>query len=227
VKPQSVIRQLDDLIAGRSILGHPFYQAWRHGTLTRDQLATYAATYYPHVAAFPGYLETAAAGARDPQVRAELERNLLDERHHPKAHNELWLDFAAAMGADRRAVETAPPRPAARATVATFTALTGRGTAEALAALYAYESQQPDVSREKADGLRSRYGVTDPQALAYFTVHAETDLEHRAGERAALERCLAQGASADAVLDSARAALDAYWGLLDGVCEEAAVPTTC
>lgn len=227
MKPQDVIRQIDDLISSRSILGHPFYQAWRNGALTRDQLATYAAVYYPHVAAFPAYLETAVAGAADPVVRAELERNLRDERQNPKAHNELWLDFAGAMGADRGAVERAAPRPAARAAVDTFNALAQRGTAEALAALYAYESQQPEVSREKADGLRSRYGVTAPDALAYFTVHAETDLEHRAGERAALERCLTQGASPDAVLASAGAALDAYWGLLDGVCDEAAVSMTC
>jgi pyrroloquinoline-quinone synthase len=225
VTAHDTIRRLDDLIQSRSILRHPFYVAWQQGALTRDQLATYARVYYPHVAAFPGYLTSTAAGATDPEVRGALERNLADELHHPKAHQELWLDFAAGVGADRGAVAAAAPSAATGAVVATFDGLTRSGAANGLAALYAYESQQPEVARQKADGLRHRYGVTDPAALAYFEVHAETDLEHRAEERAALERCLAAGASDDEVLASASRALDAYWSLLDGVCDEAGI--TC
>ena len=66
----AVLRRLDDLIASRSILEHPFYVAWTAGTLSREQLAAYAESYYPHVAAFPGYLEQAAANATDAVVRA-------------------------------------------------------------------------------------------------------------------------------------------------------------
>lgn len=216
------VHRLDDLVQARSILRHPFYQAWRDGTLTRAQLATYAAVYYPHVAAFPRYLTATAAGA-DAVVRDTLARNLTDELHHPKAHHELWLDFAAGLGADRRAVASDAPRARTAAVVATFDQLTQSGPAEGLAALYAYESQQPEVARQKADGLRAHYGVTDPAALAYFEVHAETDVAHRAEERAALEHCLATGAAPAAILGSAAAALDAYWSLLDGVCDEAGI----
>lgn len=219
------LRRLDDLIQSRSILRHPFYVAWQQGTLTREQLATYARVYYPHVAAFPRYIGAAAASATDPQVRAALDQNLADELHHPKPHVDLWLDFAAALGADRTALSAAPPHQTTGSVVATFDRLTQSGTTAGLAALYAYESQQPEVSRQKADGLQRHYGVTDRAALGYFEVHAETDLEHRAAERAALERCLAAGASDHVVLDAANQALDAYWALLDGVCEEAGV--TC
>ena len=48
-------------------------------------------------------------------------------------------------------------------------------------------------------------------------------IEHRAEERAALERCLAAGADGEAVLAAAGQALDAYWSLLDGVCMEAEI----
>ena len=58
-------------------------------------------------------------------------------------------------------------------------------------------------------------------------MHAETDIEHRLGERLALQICLESGASPQAVLDSADQALDAYWGLLDGVCQEAGIPMIC
>ena len=218
-----VLNRLDRLVASRSILRHPFYRAWERGALTRAQLATYARVYYPHVRAFPEHLRAAAAGADDPAVRAELAANLADELSNPKPHAELWLDFAEALGADRRAVADAPPAPAARAAVATFGRLARRDAASGLAALYAYESQQPEVSRVKMAGLRERYGVTSGRGLAYFDVHADADVRHRAGERAALARCLAAGADPDAIVGAADAALDAYRGLLDGVCDAAGV----
>ena len=218
-----VLNNLDQLVAERSILRHPFYVAWEQGRLTREQLATYARVYYPHVRAFPGYLRAAMADAADPAVRAELAGNLADEMSNPKPHAELWLDFAAALGADRHAVEAAEPAPAARAAVETFERLARRDAASGLAALYAYESQQPEVSQSKLAGLRKHYGIHDEEALAYFDVHSTADVRHRQGEREALARCLEAGADPDAVDTAAGAALDAYWGLLDGVCAEAGV----
>ena len=174
--------------------------------------------------AFPRYLEATIEGADDPASRAELQCNLADELSRPKAHHELWLDFADALGLDRYRVATAPPTPFARATVETFERLTSRDVASGLAALYAYESQQPEVSRRKMGGLRESYGVRSAKGLAYFEVHATTDLQHREGERNALARCLDGGASHEVVLNAATDALDAYWGLLDGICDEAAFP---
>ena len=227
MKPHDTLRRLDRLIQSRSILLHPFYVAWQRGELTRDQLATYARMYYPHVASFPRYLKSAADCADDSSVRSVLEQNLADEIGHPKPHNELWLDFAEGLGLERMSVAGAAAQPAAENIVNTFDRLTGSDAARALAALYAYESQQPEVSQQKAKGLRQHYGVDSFTALAYFEVHAETDVHHRNGERCALARCLATGASPDASLDSAKEALAAYWGLLDGVCEEAATHVPC
>ena len=226
MNPQDTLDRLDQLIQSRSILCHPFYVAWQRGELSGEQLATYARVYYPHVASFPRYLEAAIDSADDPVIRAELERNLTDERMVPKAHNELWLDFAECLGLERASVVSGDWHPAAEAIVHAFDRLTGDGSAGALAVLYAYESQQPEVSREKMDGLRRNYGMDSPEALAYFEVHAEADILHKEGERLALLRCLEDGASAEAVLDSAAEALEAYWGLLDGVCAEAGIPLT-
>ena len=221
-----VLHTLDARIHVRSILQHPFYIAWERRALTRAQLATYARAYYPHVHAFPRYLEATIARADDPASRAELQRNLADELSRPKAHHELWLDFADALGLDRYRVATAPPTLFARATVETFERLTSQDVASGLAALYTYESQQPEVSRRKMGGLRESYGVRSAKGLAYFEVHATTDLQHREGERNALARCLDGGASPEVALDAATDALDAYWGLLDGVCDEAGVSTS-
>ena len=221
----AALRELDASIGERSILKHPFYQAWERGELTREQLATYASVYYPHVRAFPRYLEAAMALATDDAVRAELADNLADELSNPRPHDELWLDFAAGVGADRTRVASAAPHPAAERIVSTFTSLASESLATGLAALYAYESQQPEVSRSKADGLRAHYGVEDQVTTAYFAVHQAADVRHRAGERDALRGCLDAGVPAGAIHEAAHRALDAYWALLDGVCEQAGV--TC
>lgn len=222
--PPEVLAALDELIRRRSILDHPFYRAWTAGTLSRADLAVYARIYYPHVAAFPSYLESAAARTADAEVRASLLDNLADERGNPAPHPELWLRFAEGVGADRQRVETGPPHAAAAATVTTFRRLCNRSTAAGLAALYAYESQQPEVAARKADGLRERYGVEDEATLAYFTVHSDADRRHRDEERRALARLLDHGSTRGSeILGAAAQALDAYWGLLDGVCTETGI----
>ncbi|MEO8910914.1 MAG: iron-containing redox enzyme family protein [Gemmatimonadaceae bacterium] len=223
MRPHETLRCLDELVQSRSILTHPFYIAWQRGELAREQLAVYATVYYPHVAAFPGYLKRAQTLAADPLIRDELANNLADELGNPAPHSELWLDFAEEFGVDRAELSLATPRPAAAAIVDAFSASANGDTAGAIAALYAYESQQPGVSRQKIAGLRDRYGVTNPRTLAYFEVHAEADVYHSEGERNAMLRCLADGAPPATVIESAEKALDAYWRLLDGICEEARV----
>ena len=218
------LERLDRLVASRSILDHPFYQAWQRGDLTRAQLATYARIYYPHVAAFPGHLEEALSRATDPTTRADLSANLADERGEPAAHPELWLDFAEGVGLERDGVAAAEPAPAAQRLIDALRSSARGSTAGALAALYAYESQQPEVSATKQNGLACHYGIADSRSIAYFAVHATLDLDHRQGERDALGRCLDEGADADEILRAAAETLDAYWGLLDGVCHEAGIP---
>lgn len=217
--------ELDALIQSRSILRHPFYVAWQQGNLTREQLATYARVYWPHVYAFPYYLECAAGTTDDLVTRTMLEDNLDDERSNPKPHPELWLGFAESLGQSRQSVIDTEAHTAASRMVATFARLTRSSTAAGVAALYAYESQQPEVSSQKRDGLRDHYGIDSRPALAYFDVHATADVAHSQGERDVLKRCLDDGVDRATIFDAAGEALDAYWGLLDGVCEEADIST--
>jgi pyrroloquinoline-quinone synthase len=121
-------------------------------------------------------------------------------------------------------VQSAAPHPAAEAMVRTFSDLARESLAGGLAALYAYESQQPEVSCTKAAGLRGHYGIDDPAAVAYFEVHEAADVRHRQGERDALASCLAAGTPPEVVTRATERALDAYWGLLDGVCREVGIP---
>jgi pyrroloquinoline-quinone synthase len=224
MNPYDTLNDLDTLIQSRSILRHPFYVAWREGKLTKNQLATYARVYWPHVATFPSYLETSIAKTDDPVVRETLRCNLRDEQTNPKPHPELWLDFATSFGQSRQEVLTAPRHQSADQIVNTFETLTSASTLEGVTALYVYEVQQPEVASQKMDGLRTHYGIDDDKSLAYFTVHAEADITHSQEEREMLRRCLDDGGEPGTVINAAMESLNAYWGLLDGVCEETAIP---
>jgi pyrroloquinoline-quinone synthase len=73
----------------------------------------------------------------------------------------------------------------------------------------------PEIAATKIDGLKKFYGIDQPEALAYFTVHEETDKVHRAAWRAWLEEH-AQG-DEDEIVGTAQEALEALWGALDAV----------
>jgi pyrroloquinoline-quinone synthase len=138
----------------------------------------------------------------------------VDEEQGPENHPELWLRFCDALGLDRDAVRSATLFPETEEALAAMRQVCRDEPAVAgVAALYAYESQQPEVMRTKREGLSGRYGVTS--GLEYFTVHESLDVEHRAGEREIVEAHAA--GLEDAVMAAARTGCDAANRVLDGV----------
>jgi pyrroloquinoline-quinone synthase len=214
-----LVKQLDNLVGRWHLLQHPFYQAWTAGTLERGALQLYAAQYYRHVQAFPEYLQALAARADD-GLRPVVEENLAEELSPGRTHPELWRDFAAAVGTSPRALDQSAPLPTTRALVETFQRLCREGSlAEAVAALYVYEAQVPEIAAKKIDGLRRFYGVSEPKGLAYFAVHEEADVRHRAAWREWL--ATQPEAENGRALAAGEQALRALWGALDGVTPQA------
>ena len=214
-----LMERLDAHIAARHTLDHPFYQAWNQGTLTREALQDYAAQYYHHVAAFPTYLSAVHSHTPDLAARRVLLQNLMDEEAGSPNHPELWLQFAQGLGLSPEAIQATPPQPETAALVATFDNICrNRPFTEGVAALYAYESQIPEVAQSKISGLRRHYNIEDDATLRYFAVHVEADEVHRADERLLLERYVTGEADTQNALDAADAALEAVWDLLSGVC---------
>lgn len=211
-------RALDQTVAERSLLKHPFYLEWTRGTLERLRLRDYAIQYYPHVEAFPRYLSAIHSRCGDIATRQALLENLIEEERGVENHPELWLRFAEGLGVAREQVTGAAPAAAAGKLVDTFTHLTRDLPIEVgLAALYVYESQIPAVASAKIDGLRRFYGVTDESALSFFTVHQEADVWHARTGAQLIEHYAERNGSAPAVMEAGRAALDALWAMLDSV----------
>jgi len=214
-----LLARLDAAIADKSLLKHPFYQDWQAGKLSREALQLYATQYYKHVEAFPRHLRVLAARTEGP-LQKLIREDLAEEENPAAPHPKLWRDFAGAVGVGEDDITCCPSLPGTKAVVQTFREICGdRPVAEAVAALYAYESQVPEIAATKIDGLKKFYGVTQPEGLAYFEVHEETDKLHRAAWRGWLE----EHASGDEeeILSTANEALDALWGALDAVhCEK-------
>jgi pyrroloquinoline-quinone synthase len=207
--------RLDEAIAGKPLLEHPFYQAWAAGTLTRDDLSFYASQYWRQVEAFPNYLGTIADRLPDGSVKETVEANLADERDGD--HPGLWLDFAAAVGSSREVTTTAAIEPETVECVGSFARAAAEASpAFAMGMLYGYESQTPAVAQTKITGLRDFYGIEGP-GVTYFELHGELDVEHSSEMAAAIGEVAVDDASKAEAEAGARAGAEAIWKLLDGV----------
>jgi pyrroloquinoline-quinone synthase len=210
-----LLEKLDAAIAERNLLKHPFYQDWQAGKLTRESLQVYARQYYKHVEAFPKHLRVLAARA-DESLKPVVLENLAEEENPARPHPKLWRDFAGALGVSEEEMTSSDSLPGTKHVVEKFREIcAGRSVAEAVAALYAYEAQVPEIATTKIDGLKKFYGITEQAGLAYFEVHEEADKEHRAAWRGWLE-ANANGNEAE-ILKSTNEALEALWGALSAV----------
>jgi pyrroloquinoline-quinone synthase len=192
----NLFERLDDVRDRWNVLHHPFYRRWECGELAPEDLAYYAAEYRHAVVALAELAKHSSA----PEHAAE-----------EAAHVTLWDAFAHSLDAD---LDRAP-RLETEACVDAWTA-TGDDL-EGVAALYAIESAQPDISRTKLDGLVEHYGFEPGSGgTAYFEVHSERDHEHAAeSKRVLAER--ARPEDHDRLVAAAERALAGNWTLLDGV----------
>src|SRR3989454_9907656 len=176
--------KVDNDIAEKHLLKHPFYLAWTRGELSKEALTDYARQYYHHVAAFPTYLSAVHAKCDNQPTRKQILSNLIDEEAGSPNHPELWKQFAAALGVEDVDLAKTEKQPETKSLIATFRSVCGeQSTAEGLTALYAYESQIPAICESKIDGLKKHYGFADPKDYEYFSVHIEADREHSTAER--------------------------------------------
>jgi len=214
---------IDDDIAAKHLLKHPFYLAWTRGELSKEALTDYAGQYYHHVAAFPTYLSAVHAKCDDPATRKELLNNLIDEEAGSPNHPELWLKFAGGLGVVESDVRQSEKWLETKGLIDAFRSVCRDGsTAEGLAALYAYESQIPAICESKIDGLKKHYGFTDPKHYEYFSMHIEADREHAAAEQKMLREHIGNQ-NFESVKASVNRVLDALWEMLSGVCRRHAI----
>ena len=210
--------RVDAAIAARRMLDHPFYQAWNEGRLSLEDLKEYAKQYFHHVDVFPKAVSQVHANCPDRAGRKMLAENIAEEEGLEAGrddHATLWKHFAYGMGASEDEVETAKLNPETQGLIDTFREQSRKSYAAGLGALYAYESQLPEVAATKIDGLVNLYEKDDADTLRFFRVHEEADVEH-----ADVCRGLINKLDADEQLEAeagAAALCDALNGFLSGM----------
>jgi len=221
INGEELCDRLDAIIQDRSLLKHPFYQTWQAGELTLDALRGYACQYYHHVLQFPTYVSGTHANCDDLPDRQELLENLVEEEQGPNHHPELWLRFGEALGLTREEMIESTPLPETTDLIQTYRRITkDTPFIRGISALYAYESQVPEVAGTKMDGLKRFYGIDDPQGLKFFIVHHSLDVEHSKVTRNLVAK---YGETPEAQEDATSAVEEAtqvLWSFLDGVNRE-------
>jgi pyrroloquinoline-quinone synthase len=180
MKNSPFIEKIDAEIQKHHLLNHSFYKLWNEGALKKETIQEYAAQYFNHVSSFPRYLSAIHSNCDDIKVRQLLLENLVDEEKGNENHPELWMRFAEGMGNTRQDVRDTVVMDETRELVETFKKLSKSEKYHiGLAALYCYESMQPEISETKKDGLQKFYGIEDENTLKFFTVHMHADKWHR------------------------------------------------
>jgi pyrroloquinoline-quinone synthase len=212
--------EIEAVLENKSLLKHPFYQAWTKGELTREDLAYYAEQYFKQESNFPRYVSAVHSNCPELKTRQMLLENLTHEESGPENHPELWLRFAGTVGAGRDSVLNAEMNAGTKRCVETFDRLSRGRWQTGLAALYAYEAQQPAVAKTKIEGLKSKYALDSKDALGFFQVHESVDAWHSESEKNVLLDEIRKDAKlGEEVKASVSEACDALNALLDGVCE--------
>ena len=215
---QALERRLQSVIDDRSMLEHELLKGWTEGTLEREAMQEFARQYYHFEVAFPRYLSAIHSRTDSAAIRQLLLENLWDEEHGDRNHPRLWLDFAKHLGLKEREVTGSKMTEETRALVKHFDREAREApVAEALATLYAFEGQVPNLSWLVIRALVEHYGFR-PDQFEFFSVHLVADIAHSGAEVAAIEESCTDE---EAVITATEEACDLLLRFLDG-CANAA-----
>lgn len=207
----NITKKIDEMIEERSLLKHPFYQAWSDGKLTKESLAGYSKEYFQLVKEVPSFMAPIIQKAPESVVK-ELVENQQEESDHIKP----WIDFAGELGISEEELLSYSGLPKTKQAVSDLNELmdTFEGGA---CAMYAFEKEIPKISQTKLDGLAEFYGMTSDEATEYFKLHTEADIRHAASWRNILEK---SSTDYDKLIEIAEKSISAQNLLLDSCFEE-------
>ena len=207
----NLIKQIDEMIAERSLLKHPFYEMWSDGKLTIDSLAGYSKEYFQLVKAVPSFMTPIIAKAPKPAV-AELIDNQQEEADHVRP----WIKFAGELGVAEQELTNYEGLEKTKKAVSELSDLMNTYEGGSCA-MYAFEKEIPKISQTKLDGMAKFYEMSNDEATEYFKLHTEADIRHAAAWRKILETT---STNTDTLIEIADKSISAQNLLLDSCYEE-------
>ncbi len=210
--------KLEEKIQSRHMLNHSFYTRWQRGQLSREELKGYAKEYYVFEKEFPRFLSAIHTKCEDQKTRQMILENLVHEETGPENHLNLWKQFAGGMGVSRQELDSHFHSDETEHLLKTFRKFTKEGDLQdGIAALYAYERQQPEVARQKISGLKAFYGVSDESVLSFFKAHQTYDIYHSETESSILNNLCQDEKTQSRAVAVVDETLQALYEFLDGV----------
>jgi len=206
-----LIKQVDEMIAERSLLKHPFYEMWSDGKLTIDSLAGYSKEYFQLVKAVPSFMTPIIEKAPKSAI-AELIDNKQEEADHVRP----WIKFAGELGISEQELTSYEGLEKTKKAVSDLSDLMNTYEGGSCA-MYAFEKEIPKISQTKLDGMAKFYGMSNDEATEYFKLHTEADIRHAAAWRKILETT---STNTDSLIETADKSISAQNLLLDSCYEE-------
>ena len=209
-----LIQKIDRIIEERSLLKHPFYQAWSDGKLTREALAGYSKEYYQLVKAVPIFM-TQLMDHVPASMHNELDFNQKEEF----SHINLWERFAGGLGISYEELKNYGGLYTTNHAISELHSLMSSFVSGS-AAMYAFEKEIPKISEIKLQGLAEFYGLASEDITKYFKEHMEADIRHTASWQKIIEQASEQYYLTNVMIDAAERSLICQNILLDSCYEE-------
>lgn len=178
------LKELKEEIAGspKQRVNHPFVKAVCAGTATMEQIRRWALQDYQFRSAVPRIAMLRYLACTDPEIAPQLFEVVEEETRGllpgSAGHADMFIEFAESIGVTRQELENAELRPATAAhlyyaeliihTLPWFVVM---------AAQVGAEGTFPPAVAALGQGFMKQYGMK-PEAVRFFTVHAEADEEH-------------------------------------------------
>ncbi len=180
------LKQLNEEFANHPAINHPFLS--KIGTLSIDQLKTFASQFYLYVRMFPRLMGAIVYNTPDESVRLPLILNLINECggvrnlngfDNQYTHPALFRVFTRALGIPEKELEATEPLPSTRQFIETYEHLylqspflkamgaVGPGT----------ECAVPKMYLPILEGLRTQNHFSEND-LHFFALHLPIDQEH-------------------------------------------------
>ncbi|CUT17230.1 MULTISPECIES: CADD family putative folate metabolism protein [Candidatus Ichthyocystis] len=228
---------LDLIVSHRRLLDHSYYRKWTMGLLKLDHIRQYAREYFKFVLNEPCFLSAVHSNTPnfptkdDPcgiSVRQRILSNLVGEEQGDENHPELWRKFCLSLGMNDSQLLDEEMLPGTENLISCFSDICkNEPFYNGLSAMYAFESQIPEVSEQKISGLRTFYGLTDPGAYKFFTVHQEADVIHSYEEAKILGEVVNSEEKLSSAGSACQRAADALLGFLDSIDETYCSDVVC
>lgn len=210
--------RLEDKIQRKHILEHSFFTRWGCGQLSSEEIKGYAKECYIFEKEFPRFLSALHSKFGDPQLRMVLLENLLHQERGNQNQLEIWARFAEGLGVERSELDEHFFSDETQHLLEEFrNCVNSDNPIDGLAALFAYERQQPDVARTKISGLERFYGWEDQETVGNFKNSQSEDVYHAEAEATLLAELCRSEEDEERAVQVVEKTLNTLYDFLDGV----------